>query len=111
MKKQSTCLAMALAASVVATGAVAAIEPACLFGDNMVLQRGKPVPVWGRATPGNEICVSFAGESVKVAVGKDGAWRANLPGMEASCEGRELEIVESEPGWFGSTVEIGRAHV
>ena len=64
MKKQSMGVAlsiMAFTAVLAAVEAAAAIEPACLFNDNMVLQRGKAVPVWGRATAGNEIRVSFAG--------------------------------------------------
>ena len=108
MKKQSMGVAlsiMAFTAVLAAVEAAAAIEPACLFNDNMVLQRGKAVPVWGRATAGNEIRVSFAGERVKTVVGADGCWRVDLPEMEASSEGRTLEIVESEPGWFGSTVD------
>ena len=31
------------------------------FADNMVLQRGRAVPVWGKADPGEEVTVSFAG--------------------------------------------------
>ena len=62
--------AMSFAVALSATEAVAAIEPACLFNDNMVLQRGKPVPVWGRATAGNEIKVCFVGECVKTVAGE-----------------------------------------
>ena len=32
-----------------------------LFSDNAVLQRGMPVPVWGRAEPGRKVTVSAAG--------------------------------------------------
>lgn len=31
-----------------------------VFGDHMVLQRGRPVPVWGEAAPGEEVRVSFS---------------------------------------------------
>ncbi len=30
-----------------------------MFSDNMVLQRGVDVPVWGTAKPGEEVVVSF----------------------------------------------------
>ncbi len=108
MKKQSMGVAlsmMALTAVLAAVEASAAIEPACLFNDNMVLQRGKAVPVWGRATAGNEIRVSFAGACVKTVVGADGCWRIDLPKMEASSEGRTLEIVECGPAGGASAVD------
>ena len=34
-----------------------------ILGDNMVLQRDKPLPIWGRAAPGEEVTVRFAGRS------------------------------------------------
>jgi sialate O-acetylesterase len=34
-----------------------------VFQTNMVLQRDKPVPVWGWASPGEKITVSFAGQT------------------------------------------------
>lgn len=40
------------------------VEPSSMFGDHMVLQRGMPVPVWGRADPREEIMVQFAGHKV-----------------------------------------------
>jgi hypothetical protein len=32
------------------------------FGDNMVLQREKPVQIWGTASPGEEVSVSFGAQ-------------------------------------------------
>ena len=32
-----------------------------LFGDHMVLQRDKPIKVWGWANPGETVSVEFAG--------------------------------------------------
>ncbi len=94
-----------IVAVVTAMPVFAALKPACLFNDNLVLQRGKSVPVWGTAAAGNEVCVSFAGNSGKVVVDADGKWRVDLPAMETDAEGKSLVIVESEPGWFGSEVD------
>jgi len=85
--------------------ALAAIEPATLITDNMVLQRDRGVPVWGKATAGNEIEVSFAGQSKTAVVAADGTWRVELEPMAADAEGKDLVITECEPGWFGSTVD------
>ena len=38
------------------------IELPCIFGDHMVLQRGKPIPVRGWSEEGQEVKVSFAGK-------------------------------------------------
>ena len=54
-----------------------------LFGDHMVLQRRKPVPIWGWADPGEKLAVVFNGQTKKIKTGKDGRWRTNLDPMEA----------------------------
>jgi len=64
-----------------------------IFGDNMVLQRDQPVPVWGWADAGDEVTVTFAGQTKSVAAATNGAWRVLLDPMPASSEPRELRVV------------------
>lgn len=66
------------------------VKLASPFTDNMVLQRGKPVTIWGKADPGEEVVVSFAGQKVKAVAGTDGKWRLQLAPMVASKEDRTL---------------------
>ncbi len=54
-----------------------------VFGSHMVLQRRKPVPVWGTATSGEKITVTLASQTKTVKAGKDGRWRTTLDPMEA----------------------------
>lgn len=59
-----------------------------LLSDQAVLQRGKPVRVWGWATPGAEVSVQLAGEglavaSVKTRAAADGRWQAELGPFKA----------------------------
>ena len=68
-----------------------------LFGDHMVLQAGKEVPVWGWGTPSEEVTISFAGHSVKADVDAKGEWSIKLPAMKKSFDGREL-MVSSKSG-------------
>ena len=66
-----------------------------LFQSNMVLQRDKPVDVWGWAAPGDKVTVTFAGESHSAAVDKDGKWTVQLPAMEANRTPTKMTIASS----------------
>ena len=70
----------------------AQLVPAALFNDNMVLQRDKPVAVWGKADAGETVSVAFGGAVAKATAGADGAWRATLPAMPACSTGKQLAI-------------------
>lgn len=63
-----------------------------LFSDRMVLQRGKAVPVWGKARPGEEVEVQFADQKVSTKTDADGRWRVDLAALQSSKEGRNLII-------------------
>jgi sialate O-acetylesterase len=54
-----------------------------MFQDHAVLQRDRPIPVWGEAPPGDQITVSIASNTVRVRVDASGHWRAALPAMPA----------------------------
>ena len=82
-------------ASVAAAAGAAAI-PAAPFADNMVLQRGMRVPVWGTAQPGENVTVSFAGQTKRGTADTDGRWRVDLDPMAASKEPRTLVIGERQ---------------
>jgi sialate O-acetylesterase len=75
--------------------ALAEIRLAPLFQDGAVLQREKPVPVWGWAKPAAEVMVSFGGQTRTVSADASGRWKATLEAMPASAEGRILTVTES----------------
>ena len=84
---------MITAVGCLAAGAVFAnVKPANVFTDNMVLQRDKVVPVWGTADAGEEVTVSFAGQTTKATADADGKWEARLRPLTASKENRVLTI-------------------
>ncbi len=70
----------------------AAVTLPKIFGDGLVLQRERPVPVWGRATAGAEITVRFAGQQKQAKADGDGHWRVNLDSLPASSQPQELTI-------------------
>ena len=55
-----------------AAAAGAAVKLPAIFGDNMVLQRGQSVPIWGQADKGEQVTVCLAGESVSAEDGRGG---------------------------------------
>ncbi len=55
----------------------AIVIPNSLFSDHMVLQKGVIVPVWGRADEGEQVTVSFNGQTVSTRA-KDGKWMVKL---------------------------------
>jgi sialate O-acetylesterase len=49
-----------------------------IFGDNMVLQRGKPNTLWGWSRPGDPVRVEIAGRASQTITGPDGRWRLQI---------------------------------
>lgn len=97
-------VAFAAAAAVTADAKPTAGTP---FADNMVLQRGMAVPVWGTAEPGETVKVAFAGQTKSAVAGRDGAWKVALDPMEASKEPRTLEISGKDGGEKIANVLVG----
>jgi sialate O-acetylesterase len=54
-----------------------------IFGDGVVLQRGKPITIWGWATPTAPVDVAFRGRRAATTADTVGAWRVVLPGGPA----------------------------
>ena len=59
------------------------LKLADIFQSSMVLQREKPIRVWGTAETGTEVKVTLGG-SETVCVAENGAFQAELPAMEAA---------------------------
>lgn len=49
-----------------------------VFQANMVIQRDKPVNVWGWASPGEKVTVSFAGQTVRTTAKANRSWQVAL---------------------------------
>lgn len=63
-----------------------------LFRDGVVLQRDKPLRVWGVAAPGEQVTVSFNEQHVAAATLPTGHWLAVLQPEGASSSPRELTV-------------------
>lgn len=62
------------------------------FQSNMILQRDKPVKVWGWAAPGEKVTVSFGGETAQATANDQRSWEVNLPAMPANREPQTLRV-------------------
>ena len=54
-----------------------------LFQNGMVLQRGKAIPIWGKADVGEAVTVTLNKKKVATVADADGRWRVDLPQMKA----------------------------
>ena len=77
------CILFLLALSGFTSVAGAKIQLAGPFSDHMVLQRDKPIPVWGWAEPGELVTVTLNGTSATATADDSGKWLLNLPAMSA----------------------------
>jgi sialate O-acetylesterase len=70
--------------------AAPSLELPLLFSDGAVLQRDRPLPVWGGAPAGVRVEVDFDGRSAQATAGADGRWSLQLP---AHAAGGPYELV------------------
>jgi sialate O-acetylesterase len=61
----------------------AELKMASVFGDHMVLQRQRPVCIWGAGEPGTTVKVTFADREGTCAVAADGHWQVRLEPLPA----------------------------
>ena len=54
-----------------------------LFQSGMVMQRGKVMPVWGKADAGETVTIKFNKKEYTTTADADGRWRIDLPKMKA----------------------------
>lgn len=61
---------------------LAAVDLPAVFGDHMVLQQGRPVPVWGTAAKGEAVRVLLGDKVVASGVADStGNWKLQLPSL------------------------------
>jgi sialate O-acetylesterase len=80
LKRFLACVGLVLLATPLAH---AKVSLPLMFSDGAVVQRDRPLPVWGWATPGAKIEVAFDGRVATATAADDGAWRVELPAHDA----------------------------
>ena len=76
--------------------AMAQLRLPFIIGSNMVLQRGRPVPVWGDAPAGAKVMVQFKQQQQTAVADASGKWRLELLPMEASAQPADMIITAGD---------------
>ena len=82
----------------------AAVTAPAVFGDHMVLEQDRTLPVWGWADPGDRVSVGFHGTTVTATAGADRAWRVDLPAQAMTEQGQTLIIAGTNTLTFNDVV-------
>ncbi len=75
--------ALSLVALLLPVGAAGEVKLPAIIGENMVLQQGRELPIWGWATPGEKVAVTLAGTGRSAEADANGSWLVRLPPMQA----------------------------
>ncbi len=79
--------------SLLNTLALADVKLPALFTDNLVLQQGKPVAIWGLAAADEDVSVNFAGQTQVTRADLDGKWRVSLDPLVANAQPQEMTVI------------------
>lgn len=78
-----------------------------IFNGQMVLQRDKPVNIWGWAEQQIEVTVTFAGQEKTITSDKEGKWLISLDAMEANATSQQLRVDSGDTSITYEDVLIG----
>lgn len=63
-----------------------------VIGSHMVLQRDRPLPIWGKADAGEEVTVQLGEKTEKTKADDKGSWKVTLPAMTADGKALKLTV-------------------
>ncbi|MBR6406921.1 MAG: hypothetical protein IKS18_12135 [Lachnospiraceae bacterium] len=81
-----------------------------IFGEGMVLQRGKRIPVWGKSVKNDHITAVLGDCVLETDCGDDGRFRMDFPPQEA-CEKTGLFVTSSVTGEKISFIDVAIGEV
>jgi len=106
MKRQGSRLRR-IAAAVIALSAMASVTTRAaesgalrvhnIFGSNMVIQRDKPIMIWGWAEPGHKVSVRFGQTKAEATAGGEaGGWEVTFPARQANATSQKLTVTSGD---------------
>lgn len=82
------------------------LQTGAIFQSGMILQREKPVHVWGTAEPGEAVTVEIQGISAQGTADRHGAWSVTLKALAAS-EAEVMRISTQKESVYCEDVAVG----
>ncbi len=68
-----------------------------VFGSNMVIQRDKPITVWGWAETGQKVLVRFGtAKAESTADKREGRWEVTFSARQANATGQKLKVTSGD---------------
>jgi len=78
-----------------------------VFQSNMVLQRDKPIAIWGWAAPGEKITVRLAEQEQSTTAQNDRAWKVTFPALKATTTPLKLRVTGENESLTLDNILIG----
>ncbi|MDR0543361.1 MAG: hypothetical protein LBH19_14280, partial [Dysgonamonadaceae bacterium] len=78
-----------------------------VFSDNMVLQQGVPVSIWGNAMPNEKVTVKFQAQTKQTAADANGKWAVALDPLTATKIPQQLTVKGKKNAVVRKNILIG----
>jgi sialate O-acetylesterase len=85
----------------------AQVRPSHIFDNNMVLQREKPVKVWGLAAQLEKVKVEFGGQAKSAVANQQGEWSVWLDPMSANAKPGDMKVTGKSSSVLFTNVLVG----
>ena len=82
-----------------------------VFGNKMILQRDKPVKLWGWADADQKVEASLGGQMLRATADGKGQWAVQLKPMSANAKGQALVVKAGKETLTYEDVLIGEVWV
>ncbi len=92
-------------------GANSTIKMPILFSDNMVLQRDKPIRIWGEVLPNLPVTITFDGQTYNTTCGTNGKFSTFLPAKATSASSYVLSVSSNNETFSYSNIVMGDVYV
>ncbi len=92
-------------------GANSSIKMTSLFADNMVLQRDKPIKIYGEVLPNLPVAISFDGETYNAQCEANGKFTIIIPAKSASAKSYMLTITANNETLSYKNVVMGDVYL
>jgi len=93
------------------TSLTAALRVVPVLSSNMVLQREKPLPIWGDADAGARVTVRFAGQKATAVADAEGHWQVTLKAMPANAKPQTMTITAGRERLTFQNILVGEVWI